>query len=344
MADYTFKGYDNFVLEEKIDSILSTKLDVNRFMVADNSLTEEPGMVKKVHTYKGSGVAEDLARGEGNSSFIDAEYVEREYRVGRTQAQCKYYDDDQMTDPTLIDTKIKTVAEAMVNDWTAKAIAEYGKTTLQSVFSTYALSEWADAIALYANKWESEEGLFFLADIALVPKIRKVLGDELKYVEGYIRTGAIGSILGVPIYTSKAIPKGMMFLAHKEAVKAFLKKSTFVEQDRDIDKKENFVVAARYAVIALVDETKCIACGKAQETAATITTYTKEAKTIAGAATTGASVVAYVNGVKTGSKVTASGSAYEITADENLAPGDVVRVEATLEGFLPSFASVVVEE
>lgn len=140
MADYPFKGYDNFVLEEKIDSILSTKLDMNRFMTADMSLTQEPGMVKKIHTYVGSGNAEDLARGEGNTEFIDAEYSEREYRVARTQAQAKYYDDDVMTDPVLIETKMKTVAEAMVNNWTAKAIAEFAKTGNQSEFTDYKLS------------------------------------------------------------------------------------------------------------------------------------------------------------------------------------------------------------
>ena len=35
MADYEFKGYDNFVLENKIKSILDTKLDFNRFMTPD---------------------------------------------------------------------------------------------------------------------------------------------------------------------------------------------------------------------------------------------------------------------------------------------------------------------
>ena len=88
MADFAFAGYDNFVLENKILSILSTKLDVNRYMTADNSLAETAGMVKKIHKDTGSGNVEDLARGEGNSEFLDASYTEEEYRVGRTQGMC----------------------------------------------------------------------------------------------------------------------------------------------------------------------------------------------------------------------------------------------------------------
>lgn len=333
MADYAFKGYDNFVLQEQIDSILSTKLDMNRFMTADYSLTAVPGMTVKVHKYVGSGEAEDLARGEGNSEFIDAEYTETEYTVNRTQAQCKYYDDDQMTDPTLIDTKLKTVAESMINKWTEKAIAEFNKTGNQVEMLNYDLADFADAIAVYTNKYEDQAGLFILADIALIPTIRKTLGDYLKYTEAYIRTGAIGDILGVPIYTSKAVPKNMMFLATNEAVKAFLKKDTFVEQDRDIDKKENFVVASRYAVIALVDESKCIKMGEAMSTDATITAPEAADVAIEGTAADGAKVTAFVNGEKVGSATAASG-AYSISC-EALVAGDEVEVTVELEGFLP---------
>lgn len=343
MADYPFKGYDNFVLENKINSILSTKMDMNRFMTADYSLTGTPRMTKKIHKYTGVGSAEDLARGEGNTEFVDASYTEEEYTVSRTQGQCKYYDDDVMTDPVLIDTKIQTLSEGMVNNWTAKAIVEFGKTSNQAIFTDYKLANFADAIAIYANKYETQEGLFFLASTDLIPTIRKALGEQLMYVEAYIRTGAVGSVLGVPIYTSKAVPSGMMFMATKDAVTAFIKKGTFVEQDRDIDKKENFIVASRYSVIALTDESKCVACGKAQATAATVTTATKETKTISGAATTGAKVKAYVNGVATGAEVEASSNTYSITANENLKSGDVVRVVASLNGFLNSVAIFTVE-
>ena len=115
MALFPFNGYDNQIIEDKIESILLTKLDMNRFMTPDYSLEGEPGMVKVIHRYVGRGEAEDLERGAGNSEFITANYTPEEYRVSRTQAQTRYYDDDLMTDPTLIDTQVKTMAEAMVN-------------------------------------------------------------------------------------------------------------------------------------------------------------------------------------------------------------------------------------
>lgn len=341
MADFVFNGYDNFVLANKILSILSTKLDINRFMTIDNSLAETSGMVKKIHKYVGSGNVQDLARGEGNTEYLDAAYTEEEYRVARTQGAIRYYDDDIMTDPVHIDAKLNTLSEEMINNWTAKAVAEYSKTSNQAVFTDYKIGNFADAIAIYTNKYESQEGLFFLAAMDLVPTIRRTLSDQLMYVESYIRIGAIGSILGVPIYTSKAVPSGCMFMATKDAVTAFIKKGVNVEQRRDVNTKLNEVFASRYAVIALTDESKCVACGKAQTKAATVDTATKATKIVSGVAATGAKVTVYVNGVKAGTADAAS-DAYSVTVTENLATGDAVKVVAELEGYLPSVANFTV--
>lgn len=261
-ADYAFKGYENQIIADQIDSILATKLDINRFMTADYSLSEVPGMKKIIHKYTGTAVVDDLERGEGNEHFVDAEYDAIPYEVARTQGQAKWYDDDQMTDPTLIDAKLKYLSEGMVNNWTAKAIAEFGKSGNTYEYSNLDFADFADMISAYASVHESQEGLFFLVPMELIPTIRKTLNDNLKYTEAYIRTGAIGDVLGVPIYASKAVPEETLYLATNKAVTAFIKKSTFVEQDRDIDKKENFIVAARYSVIALTDESECVKCTK----------------------------------------------------------------------------------
>ena len=165
MADFNFNGYPNFVLENKIKSILSTKLDINRFLTADYSLEGTPGLTKKIHTYTGTGNAEVLARGDGNSSYIDAGYVEQEYTAVRTQGQARWYDDDEMSDPALIDAKMQSVSESMVNAWTAAAIAEYSKSlrTLACDFSTtannYLFNLFADALAEFP---EEEEDIFAL--------------------------------------------------------------------------------------------------------------------------------------------------------------------------------------
>ena len=342
MADFIFKGYDNFIIQNKINNSLLTKLDMSQFMTVDTSLAMQPGMVKKIHKYSGSGEAEILDRGEGNTAFVDADFVEEEYRVERTQAQARYYDDDAMADPVLVDKKIAQASDAMVNIWTKQAIAEFGKTEKISVFTDWKLANWADAIAIYANKYESQEGLFCLAAMDLVPTIRKALGEQLMYVEDYIRTGAIGAVLGVPIYTSKAVPEGTMFLATKEAVTAFLKKNVAVEQEHDVDTKLNKIVATLYSIIALTDGNKCIMCGKAQATPVSVTTKAAAAKVVAGAATNGAKVTVYVNGKKYANTIEASSNAYSVTGEANLVAGDKIHVVAELDGYVKSIVDAVV--
>lgn len=340
-ALFPFKGYDNSVIEKKIDSLLETKLDVNRFLTADYSLAEQPGMVKKIRSYTGTLFAEDLARGEGSTDWVDAEYVEREYRVVRTQSPARWYDDDLMTDPMLIDAKVKYVAESMVNDWTKKAIAEFGKTSNQAVMTNWDAADFAQAIAKYRNIHEDTEGLFFLINTELVPQIQNLLLGTLQYTEGYIRNGAVGVIYGVPIYDSVAVPKGLMFLATRDAVHAFLKKQTFVEGDHDPDTKLNRMFAAKYSVIALYDETQCIACGAQNAQATTITTSAAGAAVVAGAAPTGAKVSVYVNDKLFGVPVVAAGNAYSVTGIDNLEVGDRIRVVAELEEYLPGIALAI---
>lgn len=230
----------------------------------------------------------------------------------------------------------------MINNWTAQAIAEFNKTSNHAVCTNFGLADFADAIAKYANEYESQEGLYVLASMDMVPVLRKMLGAELQYVEAYIRTGAVGVILGVPVYTSKAVPSGIMFLATRDAVTAFIKKNTFVETDRDIDKKENFLVASRYSVIALTDESKCIKMGKAQAKALTAVADVSDG-TVAGEATTGAKVTAFKKDdagawVEIG-HATAESNAYSISGTLPDA-GDDVKVVAELNGFLPNFLVV----
>lgn len=342
MAVNTFLGYDNFVLAEQIKSALDTKLDVNRFMTPDYQLSEEAGMTKKIHKYSitDDSAVDDLARGEGNSHFIEAQYNEVEYKVARTQGHIRYYDDDVMTDPTLIDAKVRFLSESMVNDWTRKAIAEFNKSENFEAITGYSLESFANILGKYTEVYEDTAGLFFLANQKLDKKIRKMLGDDLKYVEDYIRTGAIGAVLGVPVYLSKAVPEGVIFLATREAVTAFIKRAVSVEQDRNIDTKLNDIVASRYTVIALTDETKCVVAGAAQATPVTITSPSASDTAIAGTGTNGAVVVAYVNGEKVGQATVAVG-AYSIACDA-LADGDVVKVVASLTGYINSVATAEV--
>ena len=67
------KTFDNEVLETKLENQLITKLNMNQFITMDYSLTEAPGMVKKIRTYVGTGAVEDLDMGDGNTEVIGSE-------------------------------------------------------------------------------------------------------------------------------------------------------------------------------------------------------------------------------------------------------------------------------
>lgn len=343
MADFNFNGYPNFVLENKIKSILSTKLDINRFLTPDYGLEGTPGLTKKIHTYTGTGSAEVLGRGDGNTTFIDADYVEQTYTAVRTQGQTRWYDDDEFSDPALVDAKLQSLSESMANAWTAAAITEYSKSlrSLACDFSTtannYLFNLFADALAMFP---EEEEGLFALINPTNKAWVRKALADDLKYVEAYVRTGYVGTVCGVPIYESKAVLEDSIYIAKREAVKAFVKTGVRVERDKNIDTKKNTVVADRYAIIALVDNSKCMMLAKAQSTACAITTYTKNAKTIAGTCGTDCFLVHVVDGDGEAYDVVPSSGSWTMTAKANLTAGDKINATA----FAPGKAAKVATE
>lgn len=305
--------YSNFVLENKLESILTTKLDLMNYLTPDYSLQQSAGMTKKIHTYTPIGSVEDLAQGAGNSQSIDAGFVEREYTVGTTQGRFPWYDEQAMTDPAYVDAGLKGLAEIMANDLTVKAIKEFGHASLSKATTNFALNDIIDAMALYP--YEEEAGLFMLVGLKAKAAIRKQLKDELKYVEDFARKGYIGHIMGMPVYESKAVPDDCAFIATKEAVTAFIKKGVESEQERDANTRKNVVYMRKYMVVALTDATKVIMMGPAQTTAVTCVADKSDA-TITGAADTGAVVYAYQADGKFIGSATASSNAYSISASE----------------------------
>ena len=81
---------------------------------------------------------------------------------------------------------------------------------------------------------------------------------ELKYVEAYARTGYIGSVCGVPVVATNAVPENTAYLATKEAVTIFTKKGSEVEQERDANVRLNKVYARKVMLVALTDGTKVV--------------------------------------------------------------------------------------
>lgn len=248
--------YENFVLENKLEDLLITHLDLNQFATHDDSLVENPGMKKIIHTYTSTGDVEDLAMGEGNADGIVVSFDDEEYEVGTTQGRFSYYDEQEMTDPMVVDAGLDGLAKRMTNDLTEKIVAEMDKANLIKTGSQWKFDDFVDAIALYP--YEDENGLFVLINPAEKATIRKNLADDLKYVEDFARTGYIGSICGVPVFVSKAVPAGSAFLATKAAVTVFTKKGAETEQERDANVRKNTVYARKVMLVALTDKTRII--------------------------------------------------------------------------------------
>lgn len=248
--------YDNIVLSNKMNDILKTKVDLNSYLTIDTSMTEQAGMKKVINTYTATGNVEDLAMGAGNTGDISVSFTSAEYEVKTTQGRFQYYDEQAMKDPMVVEAGLEGIAKTMVNDFTTKAIAEFDKTTTTVEAVAYNFAMVVDAIA--AMNVESEEGMFLLISPADQADFRKALNNDLKYAESFVRTGYIGTICGVPVILSKAVPKGKMFLATKEAVTLFIKKDTEIEQVRDADTRNNTVYIRKVAVVALTDATKVV--------------------------------------------------------------------------------------
>ena len=248
--------YENEILSNKITDILTTQIDMNAYMTIDTSMTESAGMKKVINTYTATGEVEELGMGQGNSTEITVSFAPTEYDVKTYQGKFAFYDEQEMTDPMVVDVGLEGCAKTMINTFTAKAIDEFKKASLTLSATAWNFETVVDAIA--KMNLESEEGLFLLISPADQAKFRKALKDDLKYAEGFVRTGYIGSVCGVPVIVSKAVPANEGYLATKEAVSVFIKKDTETEYERDADKRNNTYWVRKVAVVALTDATKVV--------------------------------------------------------------------------------------
>ena len=247
--------YQNFVLSNRVNDILTTQVDINNYMTIDNTLTAEAGMKKKIITYNSTGNVEQLAMGAGNTEEIEVTNTVAEYDVLTYQGKFAFYDEEEMIDPNVVETGLKHSADSMVNKFTENAIAELDKASL-TVTGAWGFDIVVDAIA--KMNVEGEDGLFLLVSPADKATIRKALKDDLKYAEGFVRTGYIGTICGVPVIVTKAVAAGKAYLATKEAVTVFVKKDTETEYERDADKRHNKYFVRKVAVVALTDGSKVV--------------------------------------------------------------------------------------
>lgn len=248
-----FTGYENFVLENKMTDLVNSNLDVRSLMTIDFSLAESAGLKKTINKYTYTGSVEKLAKGAKNTTKGSVTFTPNTYTVNRYQQTYVYNDMDIMQDPYLIDVASKGASELMANEIRSEYFTELAKISNESKYTTFNYAAIVDALASI-NK-EVETDMFIIMGADLRAAIRKD-SDFIASKQGEILyTGQFGTICGLPVLFSKLVPEGTAYITKKDAVKFFVKKEGSVEQDRDIETKDNTVVYERHGVMALVDDT-----------------------------------------------------------------------------------------
>lgn len=255
--------YENFVLENKVNEMLITLLDMNQFMTPDYTLSENAGMKKVINRYSATGDAEYLNMGEGNTGEIAVSFTPEEYVVKTLQEKFVYYDEQEMNDPMVVEVGLQKMSANMVNAMAKEAISEWDKASLIKYDCTWTYDDVVDAIAMYPH--EQADGLMLLISPDIEASFRKNLEDSLKYVEANVRTGYIGSVCGCPVYKTAALAtsKGIVsdacaFLVDRRAVTNFMKKAVEIEQKRDPDTRKNEIYSRKVGVVALTDATRVV--------------------------------------------------------------------------------------
>lgn len=249
-------GYENFVIENKMTDLVNTNLDVRGLMTIDYSLAESAGLKKVVNKYTYTGKVEKLAKGAKNTTMGSVAFTPKEYTVERYQQTFKYNDMDVMQDPYLLDTATNGASVLMANEIKTEYFAELAKISNNFEYTAFNYASIVDALA-ELNK-EVESDMFVLMGNDLRALIRKDT-DFISSKQGEILyTGQFGTICGLPVLFSKLVPAETAYITKKDAIKFFVKKEGSVEQDRDVETKDNTVVYERHGVMALVDETYSI--------------------------------------------------------------------------------------
>ena len=248
--------YENFVLENKITDLVNTNLDVHSLFTTDNSLEAEAGLKKIVNKYTYSGAVEKLVKGAKNTTKGGVALVPTEYVVERYQQTFSFNDLDIMQDPYILDVMTTGAAELMANHIKKQYFDELAKITNSFEYTTLNYDAIVDALAQINREVESDQfiimGLDGKATIRKDPDYKASRQGEILY------NGQFGTIAGVPCLFSKLVPADTVYITSKDQVKFFVKKAGSVEQDRDIETKDNTVVYERHGLMCLVDETKSI--------------------------------------------------------------------------------------
>lgn len=272
--------YENFYLSNEVEDQYKSHLDLQQFCKVDNSLTGTAGMKRQINVYSATDGTETLTMGNGNTKSIEVKYAKREYEILLAQNRFKYFDEQEMTDPMLVPVGVRHMGTDLFNYVNKSIYTEFKKANMAVAAEKLNFAAFADAVASLNIEYTDNEAekvaslAFAFVSPADVAELRKNLAEDLKYVEAFVRTGYVGTVAGVNIFTKKDADKGTVIVATGTAVTLFNKKGVEVEQDRDKDRRENTIWSRKYYLAALTDATKAVKviAGKAKKsTDATVT-------------------------------------------------------------------------
>lgn len=260
--NHTHVGFSNFVLANEIEDQINSKLNLATFCKTDDSLVGVPGDTKKINVYSATNGTQKLAMGAGNTLNIQVTFGTKNYTILMAQNRFPYYDEEAMNDPFIVPTGIGHMSTDMYNSIQNEIFAEFNKATLDvytgAPTTNFSFDHFVDAVALL-NREELEGGeVFAFVHPKDMASIRKTMRDDLKYVESFIRTGYVGTVGGVNLYTKKNATLGTIVLGTREAVTIFNKKGTEVEQKREPNVRLNEIFSRKYYLVALTDATQVI--------------------------------------------------------------------------------------
>ena len=260
MANHTI--YDNFFLSNEVEDQFNSHLDLQQFCTIDRTLEGTAGMLRKINVYRATDGTEKVAMGVGNTKSIEVSYTPEEYRILLAQNRFEYFDEQAMTDPNLVPVGVRHMGTDLFNTVNADIFAEFNKATLEVSVTAFDFGAFVDAQAKL--NLENLEGVTIFGYVCPedMAKVRKALKDDLKYVEAFAKTGYVGTVGGVNLYTKKDATPGEIIIATKEAVTLFVKKGTEVEQPPrdagDANIRKNTILSRKYYLAALTDETKAV--------------------------------------------------------------------------------------
>ena len=276
------KIYDNFFLSNEVEDQFNSHLDLQQFCTVDNSLVGTAGMIRKINVYKATNGTEKLDMGKGNTKSIEVSYTPEEYKILMAQNKFEYYDEQEMTDPMLVPVGTRHMGTDLFNTVNGDIYGEFKKATMVVLAEKFNFAAFVDAVAsLNIESTDNQPEkvapqTFAFINGADTAELRKNLAEDLKYVEAYARSGYVGTVAGVNIYTKKDATKGTVVVATRQAVTIFNKKGVEIEQERDADHRKNDIYSRKYYLAALTDATKAVKVCKGEAKLTADNTVQKE--------------------------------------------------------------------